>query len=231
MRKIILAVFFMLILVLGNCEKLYESTDVTSEMMDCISETCYKDMYPLYSMDGEQTIRNIGMSFKETKFTYELLNQLTDSVLFSKLYIDKAIKQIDSDNYIVYIQNKGICIHFSILKELWENGKLFINDGIEQYIDETTIEGDLNDKSEYFADYIFNHNISFNLKKVKGKFKCVSVDEYEPNQNNMSYNKELKKINELSFDAYVEYFRNMMAETIIGKNKIDNSIIFKEKTS
>lgn len=231
MRKIILVVLFMLILVLGNCEKLYESTDVTSEMMDCISETCYKDMYPLYSMDGEQTIRNMGMSFKETKLTYEILNQLTDSVLFSKLYIDKAVKQIDSDNYIVYIQNKVICIHFSILKELWENGKLFINDGIEQYIDEISIEDDLNDKPEYFADYIFNHSISFNLKKVKGKFKCVSVDEYEPNQNNMSYNKELKKINELSADAYVEYFRDMMAETIIGKKDIDKSIIFKEKTS
>lgn len=45
----------------------------------------------------------------------------------------------------------------------------------------------------------------------------------------MSCNKELKKINELSADTYVEYFRDMMAETIIGKNEIDNSIIFKEK--
>lgn len=57
MRKIILTVFFMLILAISNCEKLYESTDVTSEMMDCIAETCYKDMYPLYSMDGEQIIK------------------------------------------------------------------------------------------------------------------------------------------------------------------------------
>lgn len=122
-------------------------------------------------------------------------------------------------------------MHFSILKELWENGKLFINDGIEQYIDEIIIEDDLNDKSEYLVDYIFNHSVSFNLKKVKGKFKCVSVDEYEPSQNNMSCNKELKKINELIVDAYVEYFRKMMAETIIGKNEIDNIIIFKEKTS
>lgn len=78
------------------------------------------------------------------------------------MYIDKAIKQIDSDNYIVYIQNKRICMHFSILKELWENGKLFINDGIEQYIDEIIIEDYLNDKSGYFVDYIFNHSVSFN---------------------------------------------------------------------
>lgn len=47
----------------------------------------------------------------------------------------------------------------------------------------------------------------------------------------MSCNKELKKINELSADAYVEYFRKMMTKTIIGKNEIDNIIIFKEKTS
>ena len=43
MRKTLLLIFFMLIFIIGNCEKLYESTDVTSEMMDCISETCYKD--------------------------------------------------------------------------------------------------------------------------------------------------------------------------------------------
>lgn len=39
MRKIILLVLFILISLLGNCEKIYESTDVTSEMMDRIAET------------------------------------------------------------------------------------------------------------------------------------------------------------------------------------------------
>lgn len=56
-------------------------------------------------------------------------------------------------------------MYLSILKELWENGKLFINDGIGHYIDEISIEDDLNDKPKYFADYVFNQSVSFNLKK------------------------------------------------------------------